>query len=356
MPTTKRRLKTAVAAACLTLGLGVTLAAANADPASPEPAWSMTIEVAEAAQTPVGQTLIEHLSVRHPQLADARGKLTQMIGLDPIEDIQRLTLWSDTGNPNDVALTALLHQSVGNLEGWMLAMPGYESEELNDQTLLHSFLVEDKQGGAHHTPRDAMGGSFGDEAYKSRPPMRRVWVALPMGPDGNYRVAAAFDAGETRELAAALATGDAALGAALPDGAVAAADMARLPRPLLDAPPDAPASAMMRAITGGAATITADETMRTTVQLDADSPVRARQIGQLMQGAAAMVQLAAMEDPNVVPLADMLASLRVVDTDGRRVTAELTATPEQLIAMMDAHDHGPAQRSRPPAGQLDLDN
>ncbi|MEM1208739.1 MAG: hypothetical protein AAGI54_05675 [Planctomycetota bacterium] len=340
------RLKTYFLAACLTLGSGVLIAAAHAASRPDEPAWKMTIELATAAESPVGRQMVEHLTTLHPQLAEARANLTQAIGIDPVEDIQRLTLWSDSGDPGDVAATALLHRSVGNLEGWMLAMPGYESEELDEQTLLHSFLIEDDRPGAGHR-----GPS--ERSTDHPKPMRRVWVALPMGPDGNYRVAASFDDHVTRELAASLAADDAALGGALSDGVVAAADLARLPRPLLNAPADAPASAMIRAITRGSATIEADENMRVTMELDASSPVRARQIGQLMQGAAAMVQLAAIEDPNAAPLAEVLASLRVLDTEGTRVVAQLTATPEQLTELMDAPHH--VRRGRPPRSDQQLD-
>ncbi|MEO0588544.1 MAG: hypothetical protein AAF078_13000, partial [Planctomycetota bacterium] len=345
MPRRRRLLRPAIFALTAVLPVGLLAAIGRAATPDPAPAWTATLDVADLAATPAGAKLIDHFKAQHPPLADGHAKLTEALGMDPMEDIQRLVISSRSGSDRDMFMTALLHQSTGNVEGLMLAMPGYESEDIDDQTLLHSFLVEDKHGAKAHGRVTGSGGfgeadrGFGDGfGGPGHAPMRRLWVAMPIGPDGNHRVAAAFDRQHTLDLAASLATSDAALGADLPSGRVMHLDVFRVPDELRNAPGDRPGSAVLKALQSGSLWMDSGDDMTLTVELEASSPARARQIGQLMRGAVAMVQLAAFEDPKAESVANMLASLRVEnDPDVKTVQASLTVDPDRMIEFLEAH-------------------
>ncbi|MEM6332791.1 MAG: hypothetical protein AAF823_05565 [Planctomycetota bacterium] len=370
MPTRRRLFRPALFALSAALAVGLLAAIGRAATPGPAPAWTATLNVAELAATPAGAKLLDHFKAQHPQLADGHAKLTEALGLDPMEDIQRLTVSSRSGGDRDLTMTALLHQSTGNVEGLMLAMPGYQSEDIDDQTLLHSFLVEDKHGPKPGSARpgrggfgQADGGSVGRSGRgPSHAPMRRLWVAMPVGPDGNHRVAAAFDRQQALDLTASLATSDAALGAKMGAGRVMHLDVFRVPDELRNAPADQPGSAVLKALQSGSMWMESDEDMTLTVALEAASPARARQIGQLMRGAVAMVQLAALEDPKAASVAHMLASLNVVDEPAKnQVYATLTVDPDRMIEFLNTHapHHGQPRfggesDDKPADSQLDL--
>ena len=255
------------------------------------PLWEIHVDLARAYASPLGSLLMQKILNEEPKAADLIDEFVNAIGLDPRTDVHEVAIHGNSFEPNDVTIVANLGETAGNLEGWILAAPGYQVEDLDDDTLLHSFVVEPKKRG------------IDDSQLKWKPKIeleRRIWCALPKASDSNRHVlVASFDRDQSVTIAKAIRSGDSASQAPQIDGdsflAIAVRDLSSAP---LKIDQRTPGAGVLQVIQSFVVNIASNpDELTTTVQLSADSPAKARQLNQLINGLRAMVQIAAgLED------------------------------------------------------------
>ncbi|MEM1446876.1 MAG: hypothetical protein AAGF84_12530 [Planctomycetota bacterium] len=375
------------------IGAGLMLArpsAAVADDHNPleEIPFELRVDLAKAYASPVGETLMKYVREVKPNADELMNGLTDTLGLDPRTAVSTLVFRGEGMNQFDIQLIANLGDTTGKLEGWMLGLPGYESFEIDDQTLLHSFLMEeddfdeddeeefeelemelemeleelqeaveelegeleDAQGdereelemeleelteerdeireelGAWHEDmeedRDDFFGEgreeededFDDEAFDDDDfdddDIARVFIALPES-NGQFTLIATLDGDITTEMAQAVRAGE----ALLDDSEELKGDQVlRLTLDSLEGhtmPEGAPGSAVLESIAGLSMTLGSGERVSADVFMLTSSPARARQVTQLLQGLVALTQLAALEEPEMQELANLLADVQI---------------------------------------------
>ena len=82
----------------------------------------------------------ESLSTRSRRSSHDFVKFAEAIGLDPRTDIGEVVVFGDGFDETDATVVANLGSTTGNLEGWILAAPGYRSEDLDEQ---HATALDD---------------------------------------------------------------------------------------------------------------------------------------------------------------------------------------------------------------------
>ena len=310
------RMKAALPSLALTAA-ALTAPVVTADLPTPEDAaWSLRFDAERLFDSPLGVTLLDAARDQEPRIDEWLVQAEETVGLDLREDIGHAVVYGGWDFARGITVAADLTAGPGKLEGWMLALPGYQSEDLDDETLLHSFIVEEA---AVATPADADGVGALD-----RPAGRRVYIALPSEPDGSTRLVAAFDRGDASGMAAAARAGDLP-DVDLADDRIAALRVSDLPRNQV--PANAPGSAIVDSIAGGELTLGSGERIALDLSLDATSAARARQLGQLLTGMQGMLGFVAVEQPELAEIARTLQQTSIVtDENNRSVSAALSVS------------------------------
>lgn len=318
------------AALCgLTLAVATPAALAE-DYLAPNATWQIAAHVARTAASPLGRALLDRVAVQIDHFEEMRFGLTDSLGMDPIEDIGHVVMSGNYesarhGGVPHVALAAEMLAGRGNLEGWMLGLPGYESEDLDDQTLLHSFTMHDQQ-------QEADGG----EGHASPRRVHRLFVALPETPEGDVLLVAGVVRDDAVRLTRAAQAGELSLRrSALRGDRLATLSVRQLQRiPTNDREPG---SAVLRSLEAARATLRSGDALSLTLDLTAQSPARARQVAQMVQGLLAFTQVLAANDPRAQPLVDLALQIDV-DVDEEIVTARFEGDHEQLLQALEKLD------------------
>jgi hypothetical protein len=219
--------------------------------------------------------------------------------MDPRTAIKEVVLFGNGFEPTSLhAAVANIGSTRGNIEGWLLAAPGYQSETIDDATILHSFVMEE------HGPQ------------------ARLWCAMPLNKaSDSYIVVAATD----RETAVALAKqaaaqgigkfGDKLAGDTLISLAVN--DLSKAP---IEIDEDEPGSAIVKTIQSIMLSAASQgDQLVATCDITTDNAARAEQLNQLITGMKAMVQLALPEkDPDAKELAKLLNNVNVEYAQGSK--------------------------------------
>lgn len=284
----------------LALGIAVLVAAprvqAQTSASADDALWQVNVHVERLFASPLGGMINEVIKKEAPDGEVNINAFIEAMGMDPRTAIKEVVVFGDGFEPNAVRAVANIGSTRGNIEGWLLAAPGYQSETIDDSTILHSFIMEE------HGPN------------------ARLWCAMPFNKTTNsHIVVAAFD----RDTAVALAkqaaeqgigkfgdklTGDTLL-------SVAVNDLSRTP---IEIDEDEPGSAIIKTIQTIVLSATSQgDQLVTNCDITTDSAARAQQLNQLIMGMKAMVQLALPEkDPEAKELAKMLTHLNVEYTEG----------------------------------------
>lgn len=268
---------------------------------STQPLWEIHLDLAQAYASPLGALVMKKILAEEPETADRIDDFIEAIGFDPRTDVHEVTIHGNSFEPNDVTIVANLGETVGNLEGWILAAPGYRVEDLDDDTLLHSFEVETRKRSS-----DAFGlagpdasGLAGPKESKPKPD-RRIWCALPSAKGDNHHVlVASFDQQTVVKLAKAIRSGESAPPASENQSdsilAIAVRDLSSAPLKIDASRPGAGVLQIVNSFVVNV--VSGSDELIATVQLSADSPAKAGQLNQLINGLRGMVQFAAgMED------------------------------------------------------------
>lgn len=290
--------------------------AAAAEPTESEVDYGLTFDAAGLFASPAGRLLMDRVRQQEPQLDDWVAGLTDSLGLDVTTDLGVVSLTSDRDDLSDLTLMADLGETSGKLEGWMLTLPGYDSEDLDDETLLHGFDVE-LDGNA---PDDGTLRSVQEDGTAAPQPRRtvRVFAAIPQTRGGRHCLVASTQRAQTLTMAGDVAADRNPLTEAtdrLPGDRLLSLSLGRLPAQLLEDTADQPGAAAWRAVRGLQIDVASGERFRTDIAVAASTAARGRQLKQLLGGLGAVVQLMASGDDNaaVGEAAGILSELSLDD-------------------------------------------
>jgi hypothetical protein len=254
--------------------------------------WQVNLHVERLFASPLGTMINEVIKKEAPDGEMNINAFIEAMGMDPRTAIKEVVLFGNGFEPTSLhAAVANIGSTRGNIEGWLLAAPGYQSETIDDSTILHSFVMEEHGPGA------------------------RLWCAIPLNKDSNnYFVVAATDRATTVELAKQAAEqgigkfGDKLAGDTLISLAVN--DLSKAP---IEIDEDEPGSAIVKTIQSIALSAASQgEQLVASCDITTDNAARAEQLNQLIRGMKAMVQLAIPEkDPDGKELAKLLNNVQV---------------------------------------------
>jgi len=272
------------------------LVAARATAAEPDVAYGLTFDAAGIFASPAGRLLMDCLHQQEPQVDEWIAGLTDSLGLDVTRDLGVVSMTSNRDNLSDLTLMADLGETSGKLEGWMLTLPGYDSEDLDDETLLHGFDVQLDDDVAD---RGGRSGSLG-QAHPDATTVR-VFAAVPRTRDGRYCLVASAKRSQTLAMAVDVAAERnplAEVSDRLPGDRLLSLNVGRLPAKLLEDTADQPGAAAWRAVRGLRLDVTSNERFRADMQIAASTAARGRQLKQFLGGLGAVVQLRASGEQN----------------------------------------------------------
>ncbi|NOZ41497.1 MAG: hypothetical protein GXP24_14910 [Planctomycetes bacterium] len=273
------------------------------------PLWEVHLDLQKAFSSPLGQWVLEKFAEEEPDKLEHITKFAEAIGIDPRTDIGEIVLFGNGFDETDATVIVNLGQSTGNLEGWFLAAPGYRSENIDDDTLLHSMTLEDQDA--------------------------RIWLALPKHPQqGNYFLIGSFDEERTAKLVRQALAGSYLSPVIVPlqDDTLFSFFVNDLSAVPFDIDSNDPGSAVVRTIEQlGLQVASDDDHLSVTLDLSASSAGKARQISQLLTGLKAMMQLAPLDEPEVQKLGTILESLVIKHTEGESSVQASLSAPYQLL-------------------------
>ena len=265
---------------------------APAAAAEPEAAYQLTFDAAGLVASPAGAMLMDRLRKHEPRMDQWIDGLTDSLGLDVTTDLGVVSLSSNRDDLTDMTLMADLGETSGKLEGWMLTLPGYDSEDLDDQTLLHGFDVQLNDNAPNNEANP-----FAEPP--AAPRTVRVFAALPQTRAGHFCLVASPQRDQTVAMANNVTAARNPLTEAaqdLADDHLLSLSVGRLPAKLLEETADQPGAAAWRAVQGFRLDMASGERFRVDMEVAASTAARGRQLKQLLGGMAAMVQLMASND------------------------------------------------------------
>ncbi len=237
--------------------------------------WRVQVSPQRLFSSNFGRVIEDIVSAENPGALDKLDKFSDALGFNPLTDVQEVLLFGDEFGDDSANVIARLGATSGNLAGWFLAAPGYKSEELDKNTILHSFIVEKKKGDP------------------------RLWCTIPYDQtDKTYILVATFDHDETVNLTnKIIGQGSAWLSSPSSEGTFLTLRVADLSKAPLKIDSKDPGAAVVKTISAVSLEASAEaDTLSAHGEFTADSPARAEQLQQLITGLRAMVQLAAMEE------------------------------------------------------------
>jgi hypothetical protein len=206
--------------------------------------------------------------------ANLLAKVTETLGFDPLTEVRTITLAVNNLediNPDTASVVVQLGKTTGNIEGLMLALPGYSSHETNGHTV-HQVSEGGKAAcGVIH--KDAKG----DHWIVISPSEDRVMSLL-----GSL----AADSNHSNRTESATMTVD----TSLPRGVFARVTLVELPEGIIE--DDEPFANVVKSLRRATVSIAeGDDVLTTTISVTTESEKRAEQIRQLVQGVSAAASL-----------------------------------------------------------------
>lgn len=271
------------------------------------------IDVSAFRNTRLGARLLEVTQQLAQQElgGDARDfmpKITEALGFNPLEEVKTLTvIGSDFESPEESLRLALqLGKTTGNLEGLVMAAPGYRSQQYEGQTI-HSAREDDME--AHATIYTDAAGDKTILAAASFADLKAMLTA--MGSEGNFRT--------RREVSWSV-----------PSGTFAHLQILEFPEEVYQHDPP---SNLIRMIHDLSLTLSeAKDNFVLDLVFSTQDEQRAEQFQQLAQGAKALVGLfeeEIKEDEDARMLLGLLDEVEVV-RDNLSISVRI-AVPEAMV-------------------------
>jgi hypothetical protein len=284
--------------------------------------WEVHVHLQKLFASPIGGIINEIIQKEAPDGKLHIDAFVEAMGFDPRTDVGEVVIFGDDFEHTSATAIADIGSNRGNLEGWLLAAPGYQSEKIADGTILHSLVTEHEDGA-------------------------RLWCALPMRKaNGGYVLIAGFNAEKVRSLVDEVMQQETdQLTTQLTGNNFLALDVNDLSKAPIEIDEDEPGSAIIKTLQSISLTAAAEENqLSTTCEITTDDPTRAQQLNQLIAGMKAMVQLALpQKHPEAEQAAKWLNNLSVEYTAGEstlstRFSMDYAAI-EELIELKHKHKH-----------------
>ncbi len=246
--------------------------------------WEVHLNVHELFASPLGGLINKAILQKVLDKKHSVESFVEAIGLDPRTAVQEVILAGNSFDDTAPRIVADLGPSAGNLEGWLLAVPGYESETLSSGALLHSITPDEGES-------------------------KRIWCAIPKDSTKSNRILiAALDRETVVQMVEFVEQSSLEQFSNRLEGgqllAVSVNDVSKLPN-MADS--QDPGAAILRAIQSLSLNLgAASDTFTLNCEATAESPARAEQMHQLLTGMKAMAQLAL---PQEHPQGEQLASI-----------------------------------------------
>lgn len=283
--------------------------------------WQVNVHVERLFASPLGPAINEVIYAKAPDGKVHVDAFIEAMGMDPRTAIREVVIFGDGFEAGAVQVVANIGSTRGNIEGWLLAAPGYKSEMIDDTTILHSFFVEAHGPGA------------------------RLWCAIPLSKSTNsHTLIAGFDRDTTVALARQAAvegitpfgtklTGDTLL-------SLAVNDLSRAP---IEIDESEPGSAILKTLQSIVVSAKSEgDQLVATCDIATDNAARAEQLNQLIAGMKAMVQLALPEkDPDAKHLTKLLNHVNVEYTQGAKTLSTRFAMDyDQIKSLIESKHRG----------------
>lgn len=313
-------MKQMIAALTLTfLILTASLPASGQSQATLVPAdarFALVLNPSKVVQSRLGQTILDRVRQDEPNIDAMIDEFSKTVGIDLRNSVGQTILYGTGYNRKDFALVADIGPTSGNLNGLLLAAPGYESQVYRESVIVHSLPNEDKLGNTD-----------------------RIFCAMPKRPGtGSFYLVASFDPQRTREMVDLTMDADARLTPAGANGdTLVEAWFKGLPELADAAKADGPPSAVAELVQSGHLSLTeSEDTATAVVTLTMVDSVRAQQVFELMRGGLAMLQLAAAAEPEAQPIAELGRLVNIQHSpDNPDVTATFSSSYDQLLQLID---------------------
>ena len=292
--------------------------ASGADIVAPPGAkFEIRLDVAAIHDTEIGQKLIRAVQlmaaeeIGDEQDADkAFAAIEQALGFDPVEEIRSVTLYGTSFEDPEEGLQAVIEMksTTGNIEGLLLALPGYDSSEHDDQ-VIHSVAPEEdlRIFGAIHDGRR----SKHIVVATSKDEVESMLDSLD-----DDRPSSPSDVGRGRDRNGS------------PLIAVRLLELPKLDD--LEGPPEA----LLKMVKAGSIDIRGyGEDLEIEINVESDTEKHAEQLFQLAQGAAAMVSLASDSEEDDEELKMVARVLETLDAEHDKTSVHLRVKLSQALVI-----------------------
>lgn len=108
-------------------------------------AWVVHADFDALRESTLGRAMREEAEARGGRAHLSR--MSEVIGFDVAENLRSATLFGEGYSRDSTAILITVAGDTGNIEGLMLAAPGYRSERKDDGRVVHSFIARDPRRG-----------------------------------------------------------------------------------------------------------------------------------------------------------------------------------------------------------------
>ena len=294
-----------------------------------KPAWELHLHSSKLWSSRLGQWVKDFVEDQDPEVTLTLFGFSEGIDFDVQKNIGEIVVFGDgeliregMEEKNLIAAVVDLGKTTGNIEGWLLTAPGYQSEDLDEDTILHSLIPDIK-----------------DVHGKNEVTVFRVWLALPKDSRSqNYMLAASHSHDLTTRITERILDAETSLFQSKLEGnSIASLVINDLAATKLKIDKNKPGSSILRDCKSLKFTLdSGPDHLAVSLNLNMSSNAKARQVSQLVNGMKAMAQMT-LEDESkfkeVVPqevlsLADRMS---VKHTEGEsQVRIVLSASYEEF--------------------------
>ncbi len=317
----KRWITSTMIAATLALSVPA-MAQAQATLVPEDARFTLVTNPSKLLQSRLGETILNLIRQEEPQVDEMIDELSETVGIDLRTSLGKTILFGTGYAQGDFALVADIGPTSGNINGLLLAAPGYQSDVYREKVIIHS-LQEGNGGG------------------------NRVYCAIPKRPGtDSYYLVASFNPDKTRAMVDKTMDQDALLTpAAADDGTLIEAWFSGLSElaHMADGSGNGPPSAVARMIQQAHLSLKdTGESVSSELTMTMTDDLRAQQVFELLRGGLAMLQLAATAEPEAQPLAELGRMINIQHApEDADVTAKFDCSYdklEQLIQNLEAMD------------------
>lgn len=277
--------------------------------------FALVLNPSKVYQSKLGQTILDRVRLAEPNIDAIIDDLSNTVGIDLRTSLGQTILYGTGYDKSAFALVADIGPTSGNLNGLLLAAPGYDSQVYRESVIVHS--LPDK-----HDPNG-----------------ERIFCAMPKRPGtGSFYLVASFDPQRTCEMVDKTMDADAQLTPAGANGnTLVEAWFKGLPELAKTANADGPPSAVAELVQSGHLALTeSEDTATARMTLTMVDSVRSQQVFELMRGGLAMMQLAASAEPQAKPIAELGRMINIEHAaDTADVTATFNCSYDRLMLLID---------------------